>query len=118
MRKSRRFGYHDRSKVDFTTIAREATRVLVAVLTRVLPGGRVIGQEYVALNPQRADRHPGSFKVRVAGGRTGAWADFATGDKGGDVISLVAYLERIRQDEAARLVARMLEINPEGGQHG
>jgi hypothetical protein len=35
------------------------------------------------------DQNPGSFSINV---RTGRWADFATGDKGGDVISLAAYL--------------------------
>jgi hypothetical protein len=55
--------------------------------------GASSGSEYVVLNPRRADRHPGSFKVRIAGRRAGAWADFAIGDRGGDIISLVAYLE-------------------------
>ena len=40
-------------------------------------------------NPTRADRRPGSFSVNT---RTGRWADFATGDRGGDVVSLAAYL--------------------------
>ena len=109
---------HPRSTIQFEVIARDAIPALRALLARVLPGGSVIGQEYVALNPRRADHHSGSFKVRVAGGRAGAWADFATGDKGGDVISLVAYVENVRQDEAARLVARMLGINIGGRHHG
>ena len=45
------------------------------------------GHEYVARNPTRADRRPGSFKINL---RTGRWADFATGDKGGDPVSLAA----------------------------
>ena len=44
---------------------------------------------YVALNPTRNDRRPGSFKINI---RTGRWCDFATGDRGGDPVSLVAYL--------------------------
>jgi hypothetical protein len=51
----------------------------------------------------RADRHLGSFKINL---RTGRWADFATGDAGGDLISLRAYLDGIRQGEAARRIAR------------
>ncbi len=88
------------------------------MLARLLPDGRVIGREFVALNPRRSDRRPGSFKVRVAGARAGAWSDFATGDKGGDIISLVAYVENVRQDQAALLVARMLGINIERPHHG
>jgi hypothetical protein len=63
----------------------------------------------VALNPRRQDSHPGSFKVNL---RTGRWADFATGDKGGDVISLLAYLKGISQSEAARHLACELEVEP------
>jgi len=57
----------------------------------------------VARNPRRNDRRPGSFKVNL---RSGRWADFATGDAGGDLISLRAYLDGIRQGEAARRITR------------
>ena len=53
----------------------------------------------------------GSFKVNRYNGR---WADFATGDKGGDPISLVAYLADVSQGEAARLLARMLGVERGG----
>jgi len=43
--------------------------------------------------------------------RSGRWADFATGAKGGDVISLAAYLFGLSQVEAARQVAAMLAID-------
>jgi hypothetical protein len=42
--------------------------------------------------------------------RSGHWSDFATGDKGGDPVSLVAYLEGVSQGKAARLLSRMLGI--------
>lgn len=83
--------------------------VLPALLARWLPDGRQIGGEWIARNPRRADRSPGSFKVNL---RTGRWADFATGDKGGDVISLAAYLAGIGQAEAARELARALGTEP------
>jgi putative DNA primase/helicase len=41
---------------------------------------------------------------------TGAWADFATGDKGGDVVSLFGYLRGIRHADAARELARLLQV--------
>jgi len=63
--------------------------------------------EYVALNPTRLDRHMGSFRINV---RTGRWADFATGDRGGDVVSLAAYLSHLKQSGAAEKLACMLGI--------
>jgi hypothetical protein len=50
----------------------------------------------------------------MVGARLGCWADFATGDQGGDLISLLAYLRGISQSEAARLLAQMLDIELEG----
>jgi hypothetical protein len=60
---------------------------------------RRVGNELQLLNPTRDDRRYGSFSVNQ---RTGAWADFATGDKGGDLVSLYAFLKGLRQVEAAR----------------
>jgi hypothetical protein len=95
-------------RVDFAEVNREALASFPAVLARILPGGKRIGSEVVALNPKRADRRLGSFKVNRFNGR---WADFSTGDKGSDPISLVAYLADVPQGEAARLLARMLGLD-------
>jgi putative DNA primase/helicase len=54
-----------------------------------LAGGKDQGREYLPLNPKRADTKPGSFTINRD---SGAWSDFATGDKGGDLVSLCAYL--------------------------
>jgi hypothetical protein len=97
--------------VDFDAVNAAARANLLAVLERVLPNGRHERHEYLALNPRRADRHLGSFQINI---ETGKWADFATGDKGGDPISLVAYLGNISQGEAARMLARMLGIETGG----
>ncbi len=78
------------------------------LLRRWLPDGKAVGAEYVALNPRRPDRKAGSFKVNL---RTGKWADFATGDKGGDVVSLAAYLAGIGQATAALRLAEMLGVS-------
>ena len=96
--------------LDFAAINRTALPVLLDLLRRWLPGGRRQGNEYLALNPHRADQHLGSFKVNVA---TGRWADFATGDRGGDPVSLLAFLEGCSQTEAARQLVRRLAM--EGG---
>ena len=69
-----------------------------------LPAGRYSNHEYVALNPTRLDRHLGSFCINT---RTGKWKDFATDDKGGDIISLYAYLKGIKQSEALAELLRM-----------
>lgn len=92
-------------RIDFDAINRDALVNLTALLRRWLPDGRLVGREYQARNPTRADRRPGSFKVNVT---TGKWSDFATSDKGGDVISLAAYLSGTGQAEAARALADML----------
>jgi hypothetical protein len=106
----------DRREVDFPAVNRAALSALPGVLARIVPGGKIVAREYVALNPTRADRRPGSFKVNL---RTGRWADFATGDKGGDPVSLCAYVEGVSQAEAARRLARMLGLDTwEGGHHG
>ena len=96
-----------RSRLNFAAINSAARIALPALLARWVPGGVVRGSEYIALNPTRADRRPGSFKVNI---RTGKWADFATGDKGGDVVSLAAYLADTGQAEAARDLAEMLGL--------
>lgn len=59
------------------------------VVPQWIPGGKKQGREYVARNPNRHDANPGSFSVNLT---TGKWADFATGDTGGDLVALYAYL--------------------------
>jgi hypothetical protein len=95
--------------MNFETINRAALDALPVLLYRWLPDGRRRGREYVARNPTRNDRHLGSFSINMV---TGAWSDFATGDKGGDVIALYAFLRGIRQTDAARELARLLRVQP------
>ena len=94
--------------IDFRAVNQAALCRLPKVLERWLPGGICQGGEYTALNPTRVDRHLGSFRINI---RTGRWADFATGDRGGDVISLAAYLFRLSQVEAARRLAGVVGMN-------
>src|SRR3954462_9449808 len=92
---------------NFEAIHRAALAVLPVLLNRWCPGGRVQGREWAGLNPTRNDGRPGSFRVNLC---TGRWADFATGDRGGDVVSLAAYLHGLNQAEAARRLAAMFGI--------
>ncbi len=97
-------------RVDFKAINAAALADLPRVMRRWLPGARLVGEELTARNPTRQDRRAGSFKINI---RTGMWADFATGDRGGDPISLIAYLDSSGQVEAARRLAEALGIQAE-----
>ncbi len=92
-------------RIDFDRVAAEAARYAPSILSRWLPDSKRVGRELVARNPMRADGRAGSFKVNLT---TGAWADFATGDRGGDLISLASYLFRLNQREAAEKISEML----------
>ena len=96
---------HARRHLDFRHTAQAALRAAPGLLKAWLPGGRMVGNEWLVLNPRRPDRNPGSFKVNVM---TGRWADFATGDGGRDLISLRAYLLGCSQGDAARSILREL----------
>jgi hypothetical protein len=96
-----------RRPIDFALVNRVALRELPVLLACWLPGGKRQGHEYVVRNPKRRDRRPGSFKVNLL---TARWCDFATGDRGGDAVSLAAYLSGLTQFEAAQQLARMLGI--------
>ncbi len=104
-------GGGQRRPIDFAVVNAAALGRLPDLLWRWLPDGRIEGHEFVARNPTRADRRPGSFKINLD---TGRWADWATGDKGGDPVSLAAYLAGCGQGEAARELAAMLGLDPDG----
>lgn len=101
--------------VDFPRIAGAALAAADAVLAHWLPDGRRHGAEWIARNPTRDDRRPGSFTINR---HTGAWMDGATGERGGDLVALVAYLERTKQPEAARRLAEFLGIDAFSGVPG
>lgn len=94
----------------FDTIKAAALASIEPVLNQWAPGGKRQGHEYLALNPTRSDSKAGSFSINL---NTGAWADFATGDKGGDLVALVAYVEGKKQGEAAQLLADFLGLQTE-----
>lgn len=96
------------SSIDFARINSVALSALPSLLARWLPEGRREGHEWVARNPRRSDRNLGSFRINI---NTGRWADFATDDRGGDVISLAAYLASTGQADAARSLADMLGVH-------
>lgn len=85
-------------RIDFQAIASAALAMGESLAASWLPDGKRQGHEWIARNPTRDDAKPGSFSVNL---NSGAWADFATNDKGGDFISLMAYLEGLPQAKAA-----------------
>ena len=97
------------NKINFTHVKNSLKGHEEAILKNLLPTGKKAGNEYIALNPTRNDKNLGSFRINTT---TGRWADFATGDKGGDIISLYAYVKGINQrtaaEELSRLVGRVL----------
>ena len=97
-------------QVDFNKINAATLADLPTVLRRWLPDGQVVGDEFTAKNPTRNDRRAGSFRINC---RTGRWCDFATGDRGGDVVSYIAFITGTGQVEAARRLAEALGIEAE-----
>ncbi len=93
--------------IDFDGINTAALRDARSLLKELIPGGKFRSLEYVVRNPRRDDKTPGSFTINY---RTGVWKDFATGDSGSDLISLVAYLRSVDQATAARELADMLGV--------
>ncbi len=98
--------------VDFERVNAAAIGAAEAVVSALLPDGRREGAEWVARNPKRDDRRPGSFKVNLASGR---WGDFATDHRGGDLVSLAAFVAGLTQREAAIRLADSLGVDPFGG---
>lgn len=96
-------------RVDFSRISAAALGRADAVVQGLLPDGRREGAEWVARNPNRQDRKLGSFKVNLS---TGRWGDFAAGVRGGDLVSLTAYVARLSQREAAIRLAETLGVHP------
>jgi hypothetical protein len=94
-----------RQKINFKDLSARSLQHGKLIVSTILPRGRSIGNEWVALNPHRSDETIGSFKVNVL---TGRWADFATGDSGGDFISLIAYVHKVSQFSAAEKLLAIL----------
>ena len=96
-------------RIDFDRVGGVARANAEAVVRAFLPDGRREGNEWVARNPRRPDKTLGSFKVNLV---KAYWADFASGDKGGDLVGLVAYLLGVSQRDAAIRLAEALGVEP------
>jgi hypothetical protein len=93
--------------IDFDAVNQAALGRARPLLQDLIPGGKFRSLEYVVRNPRRDDQQPGSFKINY---RTAVWKDFASGDGGGDFISLAAYIWDCTQADAARRLADKLGV--------
>jgi hypothetical protein len=93
-------------RINIAEVAAAALPHLPALVERWLPGGRREGAEYVCAGLSGGAGR--SCKVNM---RTGRWADFATGEAGGDPVALAAAVARCGQLEAARRLAAMLGLD-------
>jgi putative DNA primase/helicase len=93
--------------IDFDGINQAALSEARSLLQDLLPGGKFSSSQYVVKNPNRDDGKAGSFTINH---EKGVWKDFATGDGGGDLISLAAYIWGCGQSVAALRLAEKLGV--------
>lgn len=83
--------------MDFATLAAQLLAKSRSLLLTWFPQGKLRGHEFLIGD---LSGNPGeSLSINVD---TGKWADFSTGDKGGDLISLYAAVHNLTQGEAAK----------------
>jgi putative DNA primase/helicase len=90
---------------DFQRIKEAYRQNPLCILRQLIPNGKVEGSDYVAKNPRRNDRRSGSFRIDIT---TGRFNDFATGDRGGDIIDLAAFIYNCNPAAAADKLSRLL----------
>ncbi len=99
-------------QLDIRAIADAASLCADWLVPRWFPCGKREGREWVCLNPHRPDNSLGSLKINLD---TCLWADFASGEKGRDLVSLLAFHNKYSQSEAAKELAQELGLNAEKG---
>ena len=93
--------------LNFAAVNSAALGSSITIVQKFSPHGQLKGSEWICLNPNRTDKTLGSFRVNI---RTGKWADFAIGVKGGDLISFVAYITGANQRDAALQILSSLKV--------
>jgi putative DNA primase/helicase len=90
---------------DFEIVNAAALAAYPGLLQRWFRAGRLEAGEFVVGNLQG---DPGaSLKINV---KSGLWSDFATGERGGDPVSLYAAIHGLRQAEAAERLSEELGL--------
>lgn len=88
---------------DFEEVAGLSLVHIRSLAADLMPGGKMQGREWVAASVTGGQGSSCSLNLD-----TGKWADFATGDKGGDLISLWAAHHRCTQLEAMKALGEKL----------
>jgi putative DNA primase/helicase len=83
--------------IDFQALASRLLSESRTLLPSWLPAGKFRGHEFVV--GDLAGKPGESLSINI---NTGRWADFASGEKGGDLVSLYAAIHHIEQGEAAK----------------
>jgi len=94
--------------IDFDKLKAAAHQQIESLVSSWIDG-KVVGQEYVMINPTRPDEKPGSFKINL---QTGVWCDFATNDGGNDLISFYRYIKNLPgQYDAAKELSKIIGLD-------
>lgn len=90
----------ERSQIDFKELSAKLLRDSHSFVRGLFPSGTLAGREWKVGNLS-GDRG-GSLSINLD---TGVWKDFATGEKGSDLISLYAGAKGLKQIEAAQEIS-------------
>jgi putative DNA primase/helicase len=96
--------------IRFAELAKALLDQAATLLPQWLPDGAQRGHEYVCAGLSGGRGSSCSINVN-----TGQWADFATGEQGGDLLSLYAAIEGLTMGKAALQVARELGLEDVAG---
>jgi putative DNA primase/helicase len=86
--------------IDFAALAARLLQQSRSLLAEWYPQGKLVGHEYKIGDVFGGEGDSLSINVN-----SGQWSDFATGEKGGDLISLYAAREGLTQGDAAKKLA-------------
>ena len=79
-------------KINFDTLNKDLVNKIDSLLKNWFPNGTKIGGEYCI--GDLSGKAGNSLKINLSNGK---WCDFATEDKGGDLISLYAAIHNLSQ---------------------
>lgn len=92
--------------LDFALIKAVSINNLETILNRWMPGGRLHGSEYICGSKQGGPGESCSTNMH-----TGVGSDFASGEKWGDPIDLIAQIEGCSQGAAAQTLSDFLSVS-------
>ena len=95
-------------RIDFKLLAEQLRGCANMVVPRLLPGGKLIGHEWTC-----GDMSGGPGKSLRVNIQSGVWMDFASGEKGGDIISLKAAIDKCSMLDAAKSLVGEVAHFPE-----